>query len=111
MVKQVKANVETVCKKCKTTVHLDQGRAGTQQMNSRKRKGGNGDGGTQDVGNEDKENGKGEDNEEVDGAPSQRGPTEVVEDEVEDPGEGPSKETEKSKRRGRRRINVESDSD
>ena len=104
MAKQVKANVETVCKKCKTTVHLDQGRVGTQQIN-RKRKGVNEDEemevGTQEV---DKEAGRGGDEEE------EREPT-TEGDEDEEMGKGSSKEKEKSKRRGRRRINVASDSD
>ena len=104
MGKQVKANVETVCKKCKTTVHLEQGRVGTQQMN-RKRKGVNEeeemDVGTQDV---DKEAGRGGDEEE------DREPTTEC-DEEEEMGEGSRKEAEKPKRRGRRRINVASDSD
>ena len=102
MAKQVKANVETVCKKCKTTVHLDQGRVGTQQIN---RKGVNEDEemevGTQEV---DKEAGRGGDEEE------EREPT-TEGDEDEEMGKGSSKEKEKSKRRGRRRINVASDSD
>ena len=105
MGKQVKANVETVCKKCKTTVHLEQGRVwGSQQVN-RKRKGVNGDG-EMDVGVQDegKEVVKGGNEEEEERAASKG-------DEDEETGEGPSKEVEKPVRRGRRRINVESDSD
>ena len=37
LAKQAKANVETICKNCKSPVALDRERAGTQQM-SRKRK-------------------------------------------------------------------------
>merc|ERR1719357_1846663 len=37
LAKQVKANVETICKNCKSPVALNRERAGTQQM-SRKRK-------------------------------------------------------------------------
>ena len=99
MAKQVKANVETVCKKCKSTVHTDQGMAGTQQM-SRKRKGATEeeemDDGTQGV---EKEAEAGTDEEE----------REATED--DEAGGGSSKDEEKTNRRGRRRVNVESDSD
>ena len=99
MAKQVKANVETVCKKCKSTVHTDQGMAGTQQM-SRKRKGTTEeeemDDGTQGV---EKDAEAGTDEEE----------REATED--DEAGGGSSKDEEKINRRGRRRVNVESDSD
>jgi len=100
MGKQVKANVETVCKKCKTIVHLEQGMVGTQQMN-RKRKGVNGDE-EMDVESQhvNKEAERDEDEEE-------RAQT----TEEEEPGEGSSKEKGKPKRRARRRINVASDSE
>ena len=98
MAKQVKANVETVCKKCKSTVHTDQGMAGTQQM-SRKKKGTEEeemDDGTQGV---EKDAEAGTDEEE----------REATED--DEAGGGSSKDEEKTNRRGRRRVNVESDSD
>ena len=100
MGKQVKANVETVCKKCKTIVHLEQGMVGTQQMN-RKRKGVNGDE-EMDVESQhvNKEAERDEDEEE-------RAQT----TEEEEPGEGSSKDKGKPKRRTRRRINVASDSE
>ena len=103
MGKQVKANVETVCKKCKTTVHLEQGRVGGSQQVNRKRKNGDEE---MDVGaqDEDKEVEKGGNEEEEERAAAEG-------DEDEETGEGPSKEVEKPVRRGRRRINVENDSD
>ena len=81
-------------------MHLDtQAGVVSQQMN-KKRKGVDGDEeidvGTQDV---DKEAGRVGDEEQ------ERGPT------TEDEETGASKEAENSKRRGRRRINVESDSE
>merc|ERR1719357_1385136 len=82
LAKQVKANVETICKNCKSPVHLDRERAGTQQI-SRKRK---------DMSRD----GEGE-REAAD-----------VENGTE---EGSRKEVEKSKKRERRRANVESDSE
>ena len=90
LAKQVKANVETICKNCNSPVHMDRERAGTQQM-SRKRKDMSRDGeGERDA--PDIENGQ--DNEEE----------EATE-------EGSRKEVEKSKKRERRRANVESDSE
>ena len=106
MGKQVKANVETVCKKCKTTVHLEQARVGGSQQVNRKRKNGNEE--EMDVGaqEEDEEGEKGGEDEEEEKRAASKG-----DENEEETGEGSNKEVEKPVRRGRRRINVESDSD
>jgi len=95
LAKQVKANVETICKNCKSPVHLDRERAGTQQL-SRKRKDMSRDGeGERDA--PDIENG-------IEGNGQDKEDKEATE-------EGSRKEVEKSKKRERRRANVESDSE
>ena len=95
LAKQAKANVETICKNCKSPVVLDRERAGTQQM-SRKRKDmsrdGEGERDAADVENGTEGNGLDKEEEEA---------TE----------EGSRKEVEKSKKRERRRANVGSDSE
>ena len=92
LAKQAKANVETICKNCKSPVVLDRERAGTQQM-SRKRKDMSRDGEGERDAIENGTEGNGQDKEEE----------EATE-------EGSRKEVEKSKKE-RRRANVESDSE